>query len=152
MSFLIRLKSELQYTTRLYWSSQFNSAKHKDTGNLKLIVKWWSVLVPNTSGDSAHGRPQKFFQGGATSTVCLLHLFDCKPRLMKFFFHHFVRLTIKGGLNFFLYLIERSTWRSDFPRLRFAGQILFSYSLLLSITRTLRCRMDYNEQKAVVVV
>ena len=27
------------------------------------------------------------------------HLLDCKPRLIKLFFHHFVRLTIKGGLQ-----------------------------------------------------
>jgi len=47
------------------------------------------------------------------------YLFDCKPRLIMFVFHHFVRLTTKDGLHFLLYLIERSRWRSVFPFVRF---------------------------------
>ena len=39
-------------------------------------------------------------------------LFNCKPRLMKFFLH-FMRLKITGGLHFlFLYFIERHRWLS----------------------------------------
>jgi len=30
------------------------------------------------------------------------YLFGCKLRLVKTFFHHFVRLTIEGGVHFFL--------------------------------------------------
>jgi len=58
--------------------------------------------------------------------------------LHKAFFHHFMRLTIKGGLPFlFLCLIERYSWRSSaFPWLRFVDQTLFSHSILFSITCT----------------
>jgi len=36
------------------------------------------------------------------------YVFDCKPRLIKFFFHHFMRLIFKGGLHFlFLHRMER---------------------------------------------
>ena len=45
----------------------------------------------------------------AANSMCswVSYLFDCKPRLMKIFYH-FMRLTIKGGLHFsFLYFIER---------------------------------------------
>jgi len=38
------------------------------------------------------------------------YLFDCKPQFAfyKVFFHHFMRLIIKGGLHFlFLNLVER---------------------------------------------
>jgi len=31
--------------------------------------------------------------------VRIPNLFDCKPRLTEFSFHHFVRLTMKGGLQ-----------------------------------------------------
>jgi len=39
---------------------------------------------------------------GATFNSRMLqlpYLLDCKPRLTQFFFHHFVRLTMKGGLT-----------------------------------------------------
>ena len=50
---------------------------------------------------------------------------------------HFVRLTIKGGLHFVLYLIERYWWRSAFPWLRFFRQSFhFTYCILFSITCT----------------
>jgi len=43
----------------------------------------------------------------AVNCMCswVSYLFDCKPRLIKFF-HHFMRLTIKGGFHFH-YFIER---------------------------------------------
>ena len=90
------------------------------------------------------------------NAIWIQHLFDCKPRFVKFFspFHaayNQVRLTIKGGLQFLaLYLIEG--WRSVFPWLRFVDRSLITHSLLFSITCTLRYRREYDEQKAVVVV
>jgi len=40
--------------------------------------------------------------------ICILYLFYCKLRLIKFFFNRFVELIIKGGLHYlFLYIIER---------------------------------------------
>ena len=64
------------------------------------------------------------------------YLFGCKPQLIKFF-HHFMRLTIKGGLYFlFLYFIERYRRRSVFPWLRFVDQILLSHSIFFSTTFT----------------
>ena len=49
---------------------------------------------------------------------------------------YFMRLTIKGGLQFlFLYFIERYRWRSVFPWLRFVDQTL-SHSIFFSITCT----------------
>jgi len=50
---------------------------------------------------------------------------------------HFVRLTIKGGLHFVLYLIERYWWRSAFPWLRFFRPTsLFTYCILFTIKCT----------------
>jgi len=46
----------------------------------------------------------------AAKSTCIWasYLFDCKPQLIKFFFHDFIRLTIKGGLHFLFFLfIER---------------------------------------------
>ena len=55
-------------------------------------------------------------------TFALPYLFDCKLRLIKFF-HHFVRLIIKSGLQSkaaYIYLPYRKyRWRSVFPWLRF---------------------------------
>jgi len=63
-------------------------------------------------------------------------LFNCKPRLMKFFLH-FMRLKITGGLHFlFLYFIERHRWRSVFPWLSFVDQALLSHSIFFSIMCT----------------
>jgi len=61
------------------------------------------------------------------SVIQLPDLFDCKPKLIKFFFH-FMRLinAIKGGLHFiFLYLIEKCTSSSVFPWLRFVNKLSF---------------------------
>jgi len=74
----------------------------------------------------------------AANCMCSLvsYLFDCKPRFIKFF-HHFTRLTIKGGLHFsFLYFIERFRWRSVFPWLRFVDRTILSHSIFFSITCT----------------
>jgi len=65
------------------------------------------------------------------------YLFDYKPRFIKFFFHHFMRLTVKGGLHFLLfYFIERYGWCSVFPWLPFVDQIILSHSIVFSITCT----------------
>ena len=64
-------------------------------------------------------------------------LFDCKPRLIKHFFHHFMQLTVKGGLHFlFFYFIESYRWRSVFPHVHFVDQIILSHSIFFSITCT----------------
>jgi len=56
---------------------------------------------------------------------------------MKHFFHHFMRLTVKGGLHFlFFYFIERYRWRSVFPHVHFVDQIILSHSIFFSITCT----------------
>jgi len=69
----------------------------------------------------------------------------------------------KSGVNFMLGSWQRvngrkkfanpwsTTWCSFYPWLHFVSQILFSH-FLSSITCTLCCRMDHDEQKAVVVV
>jgi len=61
------------------------------------------------------------------------HLFDCKPWLIMFFFHHFVQLTIKRGVHFF----TLSKGVDVFHWLHFVNQILFLPSILCSIMRTL---------------
>jgi len=64
------------------------------------------------------------------------YLFNCKSRLTKLF-HHFMRLTIKGGLQLlFFYFIERYRWRSVFPWPHFVDQILLSHSIFFSIMCT----------------
>jgi len=74
------------------------------------------------------------------------YLFDCRPRLMCF--SSFVRLI------FFFFSLSKGLdrWRSMFHWLRFVDRFLFAFFLLFTITCTLRHRMDYDEQKAVVVV
>ena len=71
----------------------------------------------------------------ANSVIFLFSV--CKPRLIKFLFHYFMRLIIKGGVYFFfLYLMGRYRKRSVFPWLRFVDQTLFLHSVLFSITCT----------------
>jgi len=67
---------------------------------------------------------------------CVPYLFDWKPRLIKVF-HRFMPLAIKGGLHYlFFCFIGRYRWRSVFPWLSFADQILLSHSIFFSITCT----------------
>jgi len=61
---------------------------------------------------------------------------SAKPRLVKSFFHDFMRLRIKGGLHFFICLLYRKAWRFVFPWLRFVDQTLISHCVLFSITCT----------------
>jgi len=46
----------------------------------------------------------------AANSMCswVPYSFDCKPRLTKFF-HHFMRLTIKGGLLFYFFTLSKGT-------------------------------------------
>jgi len=66
------------------------------------------------------------FRLKTVQTWMLPSLFNCKSRLIMLFFHHFVRLTIKGGLHFF----------SKVFRWRLVDQTLFSHSVLFSIMCT----------------
>ena len=69
------------------------------------------------------------------------YLFDCKPRLVKFFFHYFVRSTIKGGLHFLFV--------SHYPKVHGApsliGYVFFDHVHI-------RRGRDYDQQREVVVV
>jgi len=71
----------------------------------------------------------------------------------KVFFHHFVRLIIKGGLYSFISLrYWNYRWRSVFPWLHyFRPNSLFTFYSLQHHVHTRR-RMHYVEQQAVVVV
>jgi len=74
----------------------------------------------------------------------------------KAFFHHFVRLTIKIGLQsraayiiLFLYVVESYRQRSFFPWLYFfQSKSLFTFCSLQHHVH-IRHRRDYDEQKAV---
>jgi len=65
--------------------------------------------------------------------------------LQSFFFHHFVRLTIEGGLHFFLLLIERCSWRSAFSCPGFVKQTPFRIVFpFFSITCTRACWVSWG--------
>ena len=72
----------------------------------------------------------------AASCMCswALYLFDCKPRLINFFF--IILCGLKSRPAYIFYFIERYRWRSVFPWLRFVDQILLSQSIFFSITCT----------------
>ena len=83
----------------------------------------------------------------ATCCMCrwVSGLFNCKPRLIKFF--HFMRSKITGGLHFlFLYFIEGCRWRSVFPWLRFVDQTFLSQSIFFSMCTSVKRAIMINRK------
>jgi len=83
--------------------------------------------------------------------VDIPYLFDCKPRLI-IFFHHFVRLKVKGGLHFLFFTLSKGI--HEVPA--FLGYISFEQTpfAFCSLRHHVHVhhRKDYDEQNVVVVV
>jgi len=82
-------------------------------------------------------------------------LYSIVNRGFYFFFHHFVRLIIKGGLPIFISLLYRKVDLIDDAQ-SFLGYILPTklsmHGILFRIVCTLRHRRYYDKQEADVVV
>jgi len=70
----------------------------------------------------------RMIRSNVTEREQMRYLFDCKPRIMIFFVHHFVRLKIKGGLHIFSSPCQGSNDAQSFLGLstRLTFSILFS--------------------------
>ena len=103
-----------------------------------------------TSGTHAVGSPPLTYavKPQSTASVFAYGIYSIVNRGLWIFFHYFMRLIVKSGLQFlFFYPIKRNRWRSAFPRPRFVEHSLFAFYSLQHHVH-IRHKRDYNEQKA----
>jgi len=134
---IIRLISSLQSLTQLKALNHQVSSKVET----KLEIIWFQSILEQGIKNVT---PQN-----VVSLLCTVIIW-LHAATYKDFSNHFVGLIIRGGLHFFLYLIEMYRWRSVFPWLRFFWPNSLFALYYLQHHVHIRHRRDYDEQKAVV--